>query len=186
MITSEAMIVSWMMMRMLDGIRSRIRLIDRFESAQTTVSAIDITTAVSSLLVTASAEQMPSTCTATGLVLSSGSNRISLLFLAIADLRRAQAPPLLVGGAGGPLSRTFCRNGPNPFSPSQNCIMLVTPRLVMVAPDSASTSYSPDAFLATVIAGTGSPGLKARLPFHEPFQLGLSTSPPSPGVSACL
>jgi hypothetical protein len=62
MITSDAMIVSCTMMRMLVGCScgsGRDRDVDR---ASTAITASDMTTAVSSLVVTASAEQIPSTC----------------------------------------------------------------------------------------------------------------------------
>ena len=74
MITSEAMIVSWTMMRMLGGMWLRIRLTEKFEpTSAPKITARHITAEVSILVVTARAEQMPSTCSAIGLLLNSGS-----------------------------------------------------------------------------------------------------------------
>ena len=77
--TNDAMIVSWTMMRMLGGILLRKRLMKRFASVITTITAADITSEVSSFVVTANAEQIPRTCSAMGLSLKSGSTNISLL-----------------------------------------------------------------------------------------------------------
>ena len=51
---------------------------DPDEQATTAVTAADMTTAVSSLVGTASAEQIPSTCSAIGLLLKTGLNRTSV------------------------------------------------------------------------------------------------------------
>jgi hypothetical protein len=65
----------------LDGIWFRINEINRLENAHTTVSANDITNAVSSLVVMASAEQMPSTCKAIGLLSIIGPKRAFFISL---------------------------------------------------------------------------------------------------------
>ena len=54
---------------------SRINEINKLEKAVTTVSANDITNAVSNLVVIASAEQIPSTCNAIGFDPKIGSKR---------------------------------------------------------------------------------------------------------------
>ncbi len=64
-------------MRMLLGVWLRNSEIARFENAVTSVSAIDITSAVLRLDVTASAEQIPRICTAIGLLTNIGEIRIS-------------------------------------------------------------------------------------------------------------
>ena len=51
--TNEAMIVSCTMMRIADGMALRMTLTDRFDSAVIAITASDITTAVSILVVTA-------------------------------------------------------------------------------------------------------------------------------------
>ena len=61
------------MIRIDGGIMLRISDTDRFESVSTAITANDITTEVSILVVTARAEQIPSTCTAIGLSLNRGS-----------------------------------------------------------------------------------------------------------------
>ena len=76
--TSEAMTVICTIMRMLVGTCFRIRLTPMLEKASTKITARHITIAVSSLLVTASAEQIPSICRAIGLLLRIGSSRVSL------------------------------------------------------------------------------------------------------------
>ena len=73
MITSEAMIVNCTMMRIEPGMRFRIKLTERFDKVSTKITAPHITIEVSSFVVTASAEQMPSTCSAIGLFSKSGS-----------------------------------------------------------------------------------------------------------------
>ena len=62
------MIVSCTMMRMLGGMTLRMTLTAVFDSTITAITASDITMLVSSFVVTASAEQMPSTCRAIGLL----------------------------------------------------------------------------------------------------------------------
>ena len=72
------------------------------------MTATDMTSATSILVVTARAEQMPSTCNAIGLLLNSGSSS-----------------GLACGGhqfAPSPRSRGR-DTGPKPSSPSQNCTM---------------------------------------------------------------
>jgi hypothetical protein len=61
MITSDAITVSWTMIRMLLGMWLRSKDIERFESAHTATTAAHITSAVDIFVVTASAEQIPST-----------------------------------------------------------------------------------------------------------------------------
>ena len=65
--------------------RFRSRLTERFESAVTATTAALITTEVCIPVVTASAEQMPSTCSAMGLLWISGS--ISTRRAAVAAIR---------------------------------------------------------------------------------------------------
>src|SRR5690606_31411287 len=81
-----AMIVNCTIIRMLDGVRLRTRLMKKFEDEITAITAIAITTVVSIFVVTASAEQMPSTCSAMGLLLNSGSTRTLRAFADIAPL----------------------------------------------------------------------------------------------------
>ena len=69
------------MMRMLVGMVLRRREIITFEKARTAITEIPITSAGSSLAVTARAEQMPSTCTITGLSLENGLKNMSLLLI---------------------------------------------------------------------------------------------------------
>ena len=59
-------------MRMELGICARIMEMNMLENAVTSVSAMDITSAVLRLEVTASAEQMPRICSAMGLFLTRG------------------------------------------------------------------------------------------------------------------
>ena len=66
------MIAICTMMRTLLGMWWRIIEINMLENAVTRVTAMVITKAVSSLVVTASAEQTPSTCRAMGLLAMSG------------------------------------------------------------------------------------------------------------------
>ena len=77
--TSEAMMTICTIMRMELGIWLRIIEMNRLEKAVTSVSAIDITSAVLRLEVTASAEQMPRIWSPIGLFLKIGSNRTSLM-----------------------------------------------------------------------------------------------------------
>ena len=58
MITREAMMVSWTMIRIDGGIILRMTLTARFEKIITTMTASDITKDVSILVFTANAEQM--------------------------------------------------------------------------------------------------------------------------------
>ena len=81
--TSEAMMVSWTMIRMFVGIMFRSRLTDRLESAITATTAALITTEVCIPVVTARAEQIPSTWSAIGLLWMSGSIRIRRVSVAI-------------------------------------------------------------------------------------------------------
>src|SRR5210317_1284555 len=74
--TNDAITVNWTMIRIEDGIRLRIIDIVKFDSDITAITAIDITTEVSSLVVTARAEQIPSTWAAMGLSLKSGSRSV--------------------------------------------------------------------------------------------------------------
>ena len=93
MITSEAMIVICTMMRILVGIWFRNKLTSRFENSSTKMTAAHMTSAVSILVVTASAEQIPSTCSVIGLLLKSGSVNASL------DLDISQKPPPRAGAS---------------------------------------------------------------------------------------
>jgi hypothetical protein len=70
-----------MIIRTLDGIWLRIIEINKFENATTVVSAKDITKAVSSLVVIASAEQIPRTCKAIGLLSIIGPKRAFFISL---------------------------------------------------------------------------------------------------------
>jgi hypothetical protein len=65
---------------MLLGIWWRIIDTKRFAKAATVVRAKHITKATFMLEVTASAEQIPRICSATGLLVTMGSNRVSLTF----------------------------------------------------------------------------------------------------------
>ena len=76
-ITSDAMIVDWTMMQMLVGIWFRSMLTKKLENSNTNTTAALMTRAVDIFVVMASAEQMPSTCRAIGLVLKSGSSNAS-------------------------------------------------------------------------------------------------------------
>ena len=59
-------------MRMLPGVHLRTRLTARLANAATRVTPTAITSALSRRVVTASAEQMPSTCTPIGLLAMTG------------------------------------------------------------------------------------------------------------------
>ena len=63
---------------MLFGILFLIKAIAPLENAVTTTTAADMTSDLSSLVVTARAEQIPKICNAIGLLLKSGSSRICL------------------------------------------------------------------------------------------------------------
>ena len=77
-ITAEAATAICTMMRMLLGILLRIMLKNRLEKAVTKVRPRLIRNAVFMLPVTASAEQMPSTCKPIGLLANIGPRMISL------------------------------------------------------------------------------------------------------------
>ncbi len=77
MITSDAMIVICTMIRMLLGISLRIIEMAALEHPVTNVTAMLITTAVSSFTVTAKALHRPRICNAIGLLSMSGSTRTS-------------------------------------------------------------------------------------------------------------
>src|SRR5690606_26024581 len=76
--TSDAMITICTIMRIELGIWLRIIEMNRLEKPVTSVSAIDITSAVCRFDVTASAEQMPRICRPIGLLAKTGLNRTSL------------------------------------------------------------------------------------------------------------
>src|SRR5574344_1617640 len=81
------MMVIWAMIRTLLGMKLRTMELKRMEKAVTAVTASAITMAVSSLLVTARAEQIPSTCNMIGLLLSSGSSSTRLAsFLSVISM----------------------------------------------------------------------------------------------------
>ena len=77
MITSAATTTSCTIMRMLLGMVLRISEIIRLENAVMAVTEIPITMAGSNLAVTARHEQMPNTCTMTGLLRDSGPSNAS-------------------------------------------------------------------------------------------------------------
>ena len=77
------MIESCVMIRTLPGILFRRTEIEKFESTSTKVSAALITSEVSTFVVTAKAEQMPSTCRVIGFFTCSGSTRIAFVALFI-------------------------------------------------------------------------------------------------------
>ena len=81
-ITSEAMIDSCTMMRMQPGVWLRTRLTARLASTVTSITPMPITSALSMRVVTASAEQMPSTCTPIGLLQDDRSEQDRALVLA--------------------------------------------------------------------------------------------------------
>ena len=72
------MMVICTMMRMFVGTRSRTADTATFDRVVTKMTAAHITRVVDMLTVTASAEQMPSTCRAMGLLLNIGSTSTSL------------------------------------------------------------------------------------------------------------
>ncbi len=75
------MIVIWMMIRMGPGMWFRIRLTETFDAATTAVSARDMIRAGPSFVVTASAEQTPSTWRVMGLLSTMGSRKTSRFLL---------------------------------------------------------------------------------------------------------
>ncbi len=81
MITNAATTTSCTMMRMLEGIVLRISDIITLENASTAMTDMPITRAGSSFAVTARQEQIPNTCTITGLSLEKGLKKISLLLI---------------------------------------------------------------------------------------------------------
>ena len=80
-VTNAATTTNCTMIRIRLGIVLRSKEITTFEKAVITVTERPITIAGSSLAVTASAEQIPSTCTVTGLFNPSGVANTSLFFL---------------------------------------------------------------------------------------------------------
>lgn len=80
-VTNAATTTNCTMIRIRLGIVLRSKEITTFEKAVITVTESPITIAGSSLAVTASAEQIPSTCTVTGLFNPSGVANTSLFFL---------------------------------------------------------------------------------------------------------
>ena len=80
MMTNAATTTSCTMMRILPGMVLRNSEMMTLEKASTAVTEIAMTKAGSSLAVTARAEQMPNTCTMTGLLRESGPKSISLFF----------------------------------------------------------------------------------------------------------
>ena len=68
------------MIRIELGICDLITETNKPENAVTAITANDITNATDILDVTASAEQIPNTCRAIGLSLTTGSNKSSLVF----------------------------------------------------------------------------------------------------------
>ncbi len=69
------MIVTCTMIRIPRGRWCRIRLIAAHDAARTTITETLMTSAVESLVVTASAEQMPRICSVIGLLSINGSSR---------------------------------------------------------------------------------------------------------------
>jgi hypothetical protein len=69
------------MMRMLVGMVLRMSDMMTHANANTAITDMPITIAGSSLAVTANAEQMPSTCTITGLSFDNGLNNTCLLLV---------------------------------------------------------------------------------------------------------
>src|SRR3990172_6113501 len=110
------MIVISTIMRMLEGVKLRIRLTEKLESVVTKITAKHMVIVVSSFVVTASAEQMPRIWTAMGLFVKTGSKRASFALLAMSasyfELFENRPVPLLAepeanevlhapGGEGG-------------------------------------------------------------------------------------
>ena len=130
MITSEAMIASWTMIRMLFGIQLRTVLTARLAQAVTMVTPMPITSALSRRVVTASAEQMPSTCTPIGL----------LAMIGAMSAVRSSLPKMAVATVTVSLLRgSVVRKRPQPSFDIQNAVSRETPLLVIVAPDRPST-----------------------------------------------
>ena len=97
MITREAMTVMCTMMRMLVGMWRRIRLMAPLENTRTKITARHMVADVSSLLVTARAEQIPTTCREMGFSSKMGASRVS------------RALPMV---QASPSSRSRSRKGP--------------------------------------------------------------------------
>ncbi len=121
----------------------------------TAVTAMAMMIEVSSLVVTASAEQMPSTCRAIGLSFSSGLSRTSLTF---GSAMAIEGSGVRDQGTSPEVFQCWARCLPKAVGPSQYLTMLSTPFEVIVAPDKPSTPYASSA---------------AALPFTTPR----STSP---------
>ncbi|CSB80195.1 Uncharacterised protein [Vibrio cholerae] len=75
-ITNEAIIAICTIIRTLLGMWLRIRETKKLDNAVTNITASVITNAVSSLVVTASAEHTPRTCSAIGLLSKTGANTL--------------------------------------------------------------------------------------------------------------
>lgn len=86
MITSAATTTSWTMMRTLLGIVFLINDIMTFENASTAITEMPITIAGSNFAVTARQEQMPRTCTITGLSFDNGLYNTDLFLLLKSDI----------------------------------------------------------------------------------------------------
>ena len=91
--TNDAIMVICTMIRMLVGMKLRMSDTAKLDIVVTNITAAHITRVVDMLTVTASAEQMPNTCSAIGLLLNIGSTRTSLDFDIVisASGRRTQA-----------------------------------------------------------------------------------------------
>ncbi len=100
-ITSEAMIASWVMIRMLLGILFLSIEMIVLDEVNTKVRARLMTSAVSSFVVTASAEQIPSTWRVIGFFSASGSRSVDLVCLSIMERCGANSAASS-GGSIGP------------------------------------------------------------------------------------
>ena len=118
-------------MRTLTGMVLRISEIITDAKASTAMTLMPITIAGSSLAVTARAEQMPSTCTITGLSLDSGLKNTAEFFTFSAMVY------LLLPAFFTSLSLTFFRK--SAYGRRQSLSIALTPLLVMVPPDMPST-----------------------------------------------
>ena len=83
------MTTSWTIILILGGIKLRNTEITTLETASTAITENAITTEGSSLTVTASAEQIPRTCTVIGLLLFKGSLRSFRFWTKIMALYRS-------------------------------------------------------------------------------------------------
>ena len=118
---------------MFVGILFLIKETTKFDMVVTKTTATHITTVVDKLTVTANAEQIPRTCKAMGLLLNTGSNNTSFCVVITCnflDYRWAILFEL----------RNLSIKTPNPSSPVQKLTRFSTPRVVKVAPESASIS----------------------------------------------